>query len=141
MCHILCIEDDAETRILLRKSLEADGMTVDTVWGGEKGLQAAQAGSFDCVLLDIMMPGMDGFDVLQALRNDARTKDIAVIIVSGLEDDDSQQRAFDLGVAGYFLKPIHIRSLIDTIRLAIKNKTQTTDEEPPTDSNTPQSTQ
>ena len=83
-----------------------------------------------------MMPGMDGFDVLQALRNDDRTKDVAVIIVTGLEDDESKEKAFSLGVAGYLLKPINIRSLIETVRTAISDRAQATKNDQTAESDT-----
>ncbi len=116
MCRVLCIEDDAETRVLIKKSLENSGMVVDTVWGGEKGLQAAMTGRFDCVLLDIMMPGMDGFQVLHSLKTQGLTKNIPVIMVTAKDDDDTRRRAQAAGVAGFVPKPFEIETLVSTIR-------------------------
>jgi DNA-binding response OmpR family regulator len=116
MCRVLCIEDDAETRVLLKKSLSAAGMTVDTVWGGEKGLEAALAGDFDCVLLDIMMPGMDGFQVFAAMQEQQRTKRIPVVMITGRADEDTRQKALDAGVAAYIYKPFEFKQLIAIVR-------------------------
>jgi two-component system copper resistance phosphate regulon response regulator CusR len=116
MCHILCIEDDAETRVLIKKSLEAAGMTVDTVWGGEKGLEAAMTGRFDCVLLDVMMPGMDGYQVLAAIRAQGLTRALPVVMVTARDDAESRKRAFAAGVDGFVSKPFDLQQLIATIR-------------------------
>ena len=116
MCRVLCIEDDAETRILLKKSLEASGMRVDAVWGGERGLEAALTGRFDCVLLDIMMPGMDGFQVLHALRGQGLTRNLPVIMVTARDDPESRARAEAAGVNGFVGKPFDIRQLTELIR-------------------------
>jgi len=116
MCRVLCIEDDVETREMLKKSLEAVGMMVDGVWGGEKGLQAAMSGHFDCVLLDIMMPGMDGFQVLHALKSQGLTRDLPVVMVTARDDVGTRSRALAAGADGFITKPFDIRELIDTIR-------------------------
>jgi CheY-like chemotaxis protein len=116
MCRVLCIEDDAETRVLIKKSLEAVGMMVDTVWGGEKGLEAAMSGRFDCVLLDVMMPGMDGYQVLQALKSQGLTQNLPVVLVTAYDDAKSRKRAQAAGVDGFISKPFEIQDLVDTIR-------------------------
>jgi two-component system, chemotaxis family, chemotaxis protein CheY len=123
VCRILCIEDDAETRILLKKSLEANGMVVDTVWGGEKGIQAAMNGLFDCVLLDLMMAELDGFQVLERLKSLAATSSLPVILVTARSDEESQERAKGAGADGYITKPFQIEHLVKTIRSAVGGRT------------------
>lgn len=118
MCRVLCIEDDAETRVLIKKSLENDGMLVDTVWGGEKGIEAAMSGRFDCILLDIMMPGMDGFQVLHSLKSQGITKNIPVIMLTAKDDDETKARAHTAGVADFISKPFEIETLVSAIRVA-----------------------
>jgi two-component system, OmpR family, copper resistance phosphate regulon response regulator CusR len=119
LCRLLCIEDDAETRILIKKGLEAAGMTVDTVWAGDKGVEAAVSGRFDCVLLDIMMPGMDGFQVLTTLKTQLATKHIKVIVVTARDDSASRQRALDEGADAYVVKPFKIGKLVTLIRTIV----------------------
>jgi len=116
MCRVLCIEDDAETRVLIKKSLENAGMLVDTVWGGEKGIEAAMSGRFDCILLDIMMPGMDGFQVLHSLKSQGITKNIPVIMLTAKDDDETKARAHTAGVSDFISKPFEIEALISAIR-------------------------
>ena len=113
--RILCNEDDAETRILLKKSLESAGMTVDSVWSGEKGVEAAMSGSFDCVILDLMMPGMDGFQVIRALRSQGLTSHVPVVVLTARDDKESKQRAMAAGANEYVVKPFDLSHLVDTI--------------------------
>lgn len=115
MCRVLCIEDDVETRILLKKTLEAAGMSVDTVWGGEKGLDALRTQSFDCVVLDIMMPHMDGLQVLHSLRSQAATQDVAVLFLTGKADTETRERALAAGANGFMTKPFEIAKLVETV--------------------------
>ncbi|MBW1810169.1 MAG: response regulator [Deltaproteobacteria bacterium] len=115
MSRILCIEDDTETRILLKKALESAGMQVDSVWSGDKGVEAAMQGSFDCVLLDLMMPGMDGFQVIRALRTQGLTRHLPVIIVTARDDVESRQRAMAAGANEYVIKPFDLEELVQTI--------------------------
>ena len=115
MARILCIEDDAETRILLRKSLENAGLQVDAVWNGEKGVQAAMSGSFDCVILDLMMPGMDGFQVIQTLKTQGLTSKLPLMVVTARTDNASRQRALAAGADAYMVKPFDLTELVGNI--------------------------
>ncbi len=123
MCRILCIEDDAETRVLLKRSLEAAGMSVDTVWSGEKGVEAAMSGAFDCVLVDLMMPDMDGYQVIRKLKTQGPTGKLPVVVLTAREDEESRQRALAAGADVYIVKPFsldhltgEIHSLVDRSR-------------------------
>lgn len=121
--HILCIEDDAETRVLLKRALEVQGMQVDAVWEGEKGLAAAKSGRFDCVLLDIMMPGLDGFGVLAELRQDPLTRDVPVVVVTARADAESRERAMSLGANEYIVKPFSFENLRQIIHRLVEART------------------
>ena len=113
--HILCIEDDAETRVLLKRSLEGAGMSVDTVWSGDKGVEAAMSGAFDCVLVDLMMPGMDGYQVIRTLKTQGLTGKLPVVVLTAREDEESRQRAKAAGADLYLVKPFEIDHLVDEI--------------------------
>jgi DNA-binding response OmpR family regulator len=117
--RVLCIEDDAETRVLIKRGLEQAGFAVDAVWGGERGIAAAMQGHFDCVLLDVMMPGLDGFQVLRTLRTQGLTKDLPVIMVSARDDDDSRRRATAAGAVDFVAKPFQIRQLVQAVQKAV----------------------
>jgi DNA-binding response OmpR family regulator len=122
MLRVLCIEDDAETRILMKKSLEAAGFSVDTVWGGERGIDAAMQGHFDCVLLDLMMPGMDGFQVLRTLKTQGLTQGLPVVMVSARDDADTRRRAAAAGAAGFVGKPFQLDQLVAAIHAAVESR-------------------
>jgi two-component system copper resistance phosphate regulon response regulator CusR len=117
--RILCIEDDAETRILLKRSLEGAGMSVDAVWSGDKGVEAAMSGAFDCVLVDLMMPGMDGYQVIRTLKTQGLTSKLPVVVLTAREDEDSRHRAMAAGADVYIVKPFEIEHLVNQIRTLI----------------------
>ncbi len=117
--NILCIEDDAETRVLLKRSLEAAGMSVDAVWSGDKGIEAAMSGAFDCVLVDLMMPGMDGYQVIRTLKTQGLTGKLPVVVLTAREDEESRQRAMAAGADADIVKPFEIDQLVEEIRTLI----------------------
>lgn len=101
--RILVVEDDPKIARFLTKGLEADGHVVDTVRDGAVALACVQAGEHDLVLLDLMLPGMDGLEVLRQLRAvDATTP---VFIVSARDAVEDRVRGLDLGADGYLSKP------------------------------------
>ncbi len=117
--RVLCIEDDAETRILIKRGLEQHGFVVDAVWGGERGIDAAMQGRFDCVLLDVMMPGMDGFQVLRTLKTQGLTRDLPVVMVTARDDEDTQRRARAAGAAAFVSKPFQMQQLVQAVEGAV----------------------
>jgi two-component system copper resistance phosphate regulon response regulator CusR len=117
--RILCIEDDAETRVLLKRSLEAAGMSVDTVWSGDKGVEAAMSGAFDCVVVDLLMPGMDGYQVIRTLKSQGLTGKMPVLVLTAREDDESRERALAAGADVYMVKPFEIDHLVNEIRTLV----------------------
>jgi two-component system copper resistance phosphate regulon response regulator CusR len=117
--RILCIEDDAETRVLLKRSLESAGMSVDAVWSGDKGVEAAMNGAFDCVLVDLLMPGMDGYQVIRALKSQGLTGKMPVVVLTAREDEESRERALAAGADSYIVKPFEIGHLTDEIRTLV----------------------
>lgn len=119
MCRVLCIEDDVETRILIKKSLEKAGMQVDAVWGGEKGLEACRNTQFDCVLVDVVMPGMDGLEVLQSLKRHDSSRRLKVIILTGHTEESLRRRALDAGADAFISKPFRFPDLIAEIRKVV----------------------
>src|SRR5205085_10788794 len=100
---VLVIDDDATARELIAEHLTAAGFSVATAAGGLEGLKLARELRPICITLDVMMPDLDGWSVLAALRQDAELAEIPVIMVTIL---DEQRRAASLGAAGYLTKPI-----------------------------------
>jgi CheY-like chemotaxis protein len=100
---VLAIDDDALTHHFLRRELHCD---LSAAMSGEEGLELISRGSFELVLLDIVMPGLDGFQVLAKLRADPRTRLLPVVVLSMLDRRENVARAFELGADDYLIKPI-----------------------------------
>ena len=95
--RILVVDDDAANRDLLSRRLEREGHRVATAENGTAALDMVRSGAFDLVLLDMMMPGLSGFEVLSRLKSDERTRDIPVIMISALDEFDSTVRCIEAG--------------------------------------------
>lgn len=103
---ILVIEDDQAMRSILVRKLKANNFTVDEADNGKTGLQQALTGSPDLILLDLMIPEIDGFTVLKNLRenNDSKIANVPVIVLSNLYSNDNIVKAQALKIQGYFVK-------------------------------------
>jgi len=103
--HILIVDDDALNQRLLTKSLESDHHRTTSVDNGFAALAALEADSPDVVLLDVLMPGLDGIEVLERMKADPRLLHIPVIMISGMDDSDSIVRCIEAGAEDYLPKP------------------------------------
>ena len=104
--NILLVDDDRQTRLKLTRILEAQGHTVNAAESGQTALETLAGELFDVILLDILMPVMDGFEVLQILEADTRLNNIPVIVISAVEDAQSEEKAKQLGARAFITKPI-----------------------------------
>ena len=102
--RVLLAEDDRFLRKAAETALKRQGLTVLPAVDGEEALRVARAETPDVVLLDLIMPKLQGFEVLRALKADAATARIPVIILSNLGQESDVQQAMDAGAAGYFVK-------------------------------------
>lgn len=103
---ILVIDDEPIQRLLTQQALQQRGYRVEEAASGEAGLEVARQLRPDLILLDVMMPGMDGFDVCRAIRADEDIYRTPVVIVTALEDIDSIEAGFDVGATDFIAKPI-----------------------------------
>jgi len=103
---ILVVDDDPVNRSMLTASLEASGHQVTTAEGGSQALDLVRAEGFDVILLDVLMPRMDGYQVLERLKEDPRLRHIPVVMVTALDDVESTVRCIELGADDYLSKPI-----------------------------------
>lgn len=102
---ILVVDDNSTNRIKLRLAVRNLGHRAEVAEDGEAGLAALRSKPFDAVLLDILMPGLDGFDVLRALKADEKLRDIPVIVISALDDEtESVVKAIELGAEDFLPK-------------------------------------
>jgi CheY-like chemotaxis protein len=102
---VLVVDDDAVNRLMLCRALEREGHHVRAVANGLEALEALHDGPFDCVLLDVLMPQMDGYQVLAHIRSDPTLRRTPVIMISALEDIQSIVRCIELGAEDYLPKP------------------------------------
>jgi two-component system response regulator VicR len=114
---ILCIEDEAEMIDLMRLMLEREGYRVIGAEGGEAGLERIREEMPDLVLLDLMMPGVDGWQVYQHLQTDRTFEDIPVIVVTAKAHDIDKTLGLHIArVADYIVKPFGSQQLLESIR-------------------------
>jgi CheY-like chemotaxis protein len=114
--RILVAEDDRFLRKAAEMALKRQGYAVLTAADGEEALRAARSVLPDLILLDLIMPKLNGFDVLQALKKDAPTAHIPVIILSNLGQDRDVQQAMDAGAAAYFIKTdLSLQALVQRV--------------------------
>lgn len=114
---ILIVEDDDNLASVYETRLQAEGFLTKRVPNGEDALSAALAAKPDLILLDVMMPKVSGFDVLDILRNTPETKDVKIIMLTALSQDSDRQKAESLGVNDYLIKSqVVIADVVDRIR-------------------------
>jgi two-component system cell cycle response regulator len=103
--RILIVDDYVLNRMQLKRSCEQQGHTVALAENGRQALEMLDAGDFDLVLLDILMPEMDGFEVLARLKSDPAQRDLPVIVISALDEMDSVVRCIGMGAEDFLPKP------------------------------------
>jgi CheY-like chemotaxis protein len=125
--HILVVDDTMPMRKLLAKTLQRVGAVVEEAENGHEALDHSRKAygrqvPFDLILLDLMMPGMNGFETLQHLRADPDTRKTPVIVVTAKGDRDSLIKCAKYKVAGYILKPFSTQKIIETIEQLFTKK-------------------
>jgi adenylate cyclase len=105
--HLLVVDDNKVNRLLLGRGLEQQGHRVAFAENGRQALEMLQQDEFDLMLLDIQMPEMDGYQVLEKVANDLDLRDIPVIVTSSLEELDSIVRCIEMGAEDYLIKPVN----------------------------------
>jgi len=115
---VLIIDDNADFLKLLRFRLEASGYFVISAYDGDGGLKQAKKDKPDLILLDVMMPKMDGYAVMRLLKEDKMTKDIPIVMLTCLEK--TKDAFLDAGVKGYIIKPYDKEDLLQMIDNLLK---------------------
>jgi two-component system, OmpR family, alkaline phosphatase synthesis response regulator PhoP len=113
---VLVIDDEAPIRLLCRVNLEAEGMTVLEASDGPTGLEQARDNTPDVVLLDVMMPGLDGWRVAEQLLQDDRTSEIPIIFLTARAEFRDRARGLDIGGVDYVTKPFNPLELAPLVR-------------------------
>ena len=119
---LLIIEDDQSTVRLLTMALQRKNYEIQVANNGLAGLKMARAHPPDAILLDLMLPGVDGFEVLSRIRNLPEMSDIPVLVVSAKSSATDKERAADLGAQGYLQKPYRIQQLYTELETLVSKK-------------------
>lgn len=116
--RILIVEDEARIRAFLARAFEAEGFRVDVVEDGDRGLVRALEGSYDLVILDLLLPGRDGLDALREIHS--RRAELPVLILSARSDLPTKLRGFELGAVDYVAKPFSLDELLARARVQLR---------------------
>ena len=119
--RILIVDDEPDLRSVLRFGLEAESFEVIEASDGEAGLQMACEQLPDLIVLDLMLPRMDGYKVCRALKFDDRYRHIPVIILSARSGETDRRFAIELGADAYVTKPYDMKDLVSRIREQLKS--------------------
>lgn len=114
--HILVIDDDPNLLLLLTKMLTRIGAKTTTAETGEEGLKLLESESYQMLILDLMLPDMDGFEILSNIRENPQYDDLPVLILSARADPDAIGRGLSLGADGYLTKPYLPNTLTSRVR-------------------------
>ncbi|HEY2258904.1 MAG TPA: response regulator transcription factor [Solirubrobacteraceae bacterium] len=112
------VEDEARIRAFLARAFEAEGFAVDIAEDGRQGLACALTGSYELVILDLLLPGSDGLDVLEEVHR--RLPDLPVMILSARSDIATKLRGFELGAVDYVAKPFSLDELLARTRVQLR---------------------
>ena len=126
---ILVVEDEENIQELIRYNLTKEGYQVSCALSGEKGLDAARTESPDLVLLDLMLPGLDGLDVCRELKRDAATQGIAVIMVTAKGDETDIVTGLELGADDYVVKPFSPKILLSRVKAVLRRHQSPSEED------------
>lgn len=117
---ILIVDDERDILDLIEYNLKKEGFVVVTAEDGEEGIEKARQVKPDLVLLDIMMPKMDGLEVIDMMRQDANLKDIPVIFLTARSDEKTEVKGLDRGADDFLTKPISTTKLVSRIKAVLR---------------------
>lgn len=123
MPRLLIVDDDPEIMDWLYLDLQLSGYNVDFATDGEMGFQKASQEQFDCIILDVMMPKINGFEVCKRLRQTASTKEIPIILLTAKGTIEDKINGFDAGADDYLVKPFDIQELLVRLRALLRRST------------------
>ena len=121
--RILVVEDDPSISLGLRMNLEGDGYTVHVAADGESGLREARCGAFDLLVLDVMLPKLNGYELLRSLRDSGDSTPVLMLSARAAEMD--RVMGLDLGADDYICKPFSVAELLARVRAALRRQPKT----------------
>lgn len=120
--RLLVVDDNKVNRMVLSRTLQQQGHMVETAENGQEGMEKLRTGSFDLVLLDIEMPVMNGFQVLEACLNDVDLRQIPIIMTSAMDELDAVVKCVELGAEDYLTKPVNAIMLRARVNASLEKK-------------------
>jgi two-component system KDP operon response regulator KdpE len=117
--EVLLVDDDPDLAVMLRTLLRGQDFQIKAVYHGEDGINACQSGAPDVVILDLLMPEMDGWEVCRRIRD---FSDVPILILSALGAPGSVARALDAGADDYLIKPVHASLLASRLRTLVRRQ-------------------
>jgi CheY-like chemotaxis protein len=118
--QIMVVDDDPDTVAILARHLQREGYVAVEATSGSECLRIVRQHLVDVILLDLMMPGMDGFEVCRALKSDPNTAAIPIIMITARDDMDARAEGMRLGVSDFLAKPVFRRQLANRIRAQLE---------------------
>jgi len=126
--RILVVDDEQDILELIRYNLSREGYQLDTVTSGEDAIKIARDRHPDLIILDLMLPGIDGLDVCRLLKGESRTAHIPIIMLTAKGEDSDVVTGLELGAEDYMTKPFSPKVLIARVRNILRRKTRTAEE-------------
>ncbi len=120
MPRVFVIEDEEDISGLIRYNLEKDGYQVGAASSGEEGIAKIKPFKPDLIMLDLMLPGMQGLDVLRHLKGDASAKNVPVIIVSAKTSETDRVLGLEMGADDYIMKPFSVKELASRVKAVLR---------------------
>jgi DNA-binding response OmpR family regulator len=122
---VLIIEDEEALRKVLQEKMEHSGFETFAAKDGAEGWDMARSKNPDIILLDLVLPKKNGFDVIDLLKNDSELKSIPIFILSNLAEDESLKRALQMGAEDYFVKSQHpINEIVEKVKTRLVEKSR-----------------
>jgi two-component system, OmpR family, alkaline phosphatase synthesis response regulator PhoP len=121
---VLVIEDDEDIQMLIRHNLEKEGFAVSVASSGEDGMYILRKEPVSCLLLDLMLPGIDGLEVCRLLKKDPKTQYLPIIMITAKGEESDIVSGLELGADDYIVKPFSPRVLLARVRSIVRRKSK-----------------
>ena len=120
MVEVLLVEDDEAIGDLVKYNLERQGFSVDWVLDGKEALERLKEKKYDIIILDLMLPSVDGLELCQKVRQEGKNKETPIIVLTALGDEDTKVKGFAAGADDYVTKPFSVKELLARIEAVLR---------------------
>jgi len=118
--NILVVDDSTTNVVLIEAILAGKGYRIETAMNVRDAIHCLEKNMPDLILLDLLMPKISGFEFLEQLRENERTRNMPVIVISAISDEEKRERTFRLGAVDYLTKPVDIQYLVDRVEKTLQ---------------------